>query len=323
MEIRRSGSKMRNQGWIKTIGDHRLSRREFLRGSATGIMLASAFSKELLAQKAAKTAADQVALGETGVRLSRLGIGTGTNSGSLLRRLGREKFNDLIRYAFDKGITYIDTADSYQTHTWVRDAIRGLPREKLYIQSKMTYAGRLGNSENPSETLDRFRKELNVDYIDTVLIHCQIAPNWDAQSKALTDALEQAKQKRIIRAHGVSCHSLPATKRAAELDWVDVNLVRINPQGANMDTQELAVFGTSNASHVPAVVEQLKVMKKNGHGVIGMKLIGEGKFKNIEERKKSLAWVMRSNIVDAVVIGLKSREEIDEAILHINNAFAD
>jgi predicted aldo/keto reductase-like oxidoreductase len=307
------------------MSDHRLSRREFLRGSAfsAGIILASACSKELRAQKAAKTAADQVALGGTGVRLSRLGIGTGTNSGSLLRGLGREKFNDLIRYAFDKGITYFDTADSYQTHTWVRDAIRGLPREKLYIQSKMTYAGRFGNSENPSETLDRFRKELNVDYIDTVLIHCQIDPNWDEQSKALRDALDQAKQKRIIRAHGVSCHSLPATKKAAELDWVDVNLVRINPQGANMDTQELAVFGASNASHVPAVVEQLKVMKKNGHGVIGMKLIGEGKFKNIADRKKSLAWVMRSNIVDAVVIGLKSRKEIDETILHINNAFAD
>jgi hypothetical protein len=102
---------------------------------------------------------------------------------------------------------------------------------------------------------------------------------------------------------------------------VDVNLVRINPQGAEIDTSELAVFSKSNESHVPAVVEQLKIMRKNGHGLIGMKLIAQGQFTNIEDRRKSLTWVMQTNITDAVVIGMKSREEIDEAILNINNAF--
>ncbi len=304
--------------------NQRISRREFIKSAAisTGIVLVSTCSDELLAQQARGSASDQVALGKTGIKLSRLGIGTGTSGGTLQRGLGREQFNSLMRYAYDRGITYFDTADSYQTHTWVRDAIQGLPREKLYIQSKMMQMGGFGGySENPMAALDRFRKELNIDYIDTVLIHCQINPDWDEQSKSLRDALETAKQKGIVRAHGVSCHSLPATKKAAELNWVDVNLVRINPLGANLDTQELQIFGESNESHVPPVVEQLKVMRKNGHGVIGMKLIGEGKFTNIEDRRKSLTWVMRSNLVDAVVIGLKNREEIDEAIMHINNAF--
>jgi aryl-alcohol dehydrogenase-like predicted oxidoreductase len=297
-----------------------ITRRQFIKEAtvSAGVALAShgsGFSSP------AKTAADQVTLGKTGIKLSRLGIGSGTNSGALQRGLGREKFNDLFRYAYERGITYFDTADSYQTHTWVRDAIRGLPREKLYIQSKVMVTGGFGNSASPLELLDRFLKELNTDYIDTILIHCQIDPDWDEQNKALRDGLEEAKARRIIRAHGVSCHSLPATTKAAALDWVDVNLVRINPQGVNMDTPELVVFGTSNSSHVPAVVEQLKIMRRNGHGIIGMKLIGEGTFTDIEDRRKSLTWVMQSGLVDAVVLGMKSKEEIDEAILNVNNAF--
>jgi aryl-alcohol dehydrogenase-like predicted oxidoreductase len=303
------------------MSQHEISRRQFIKEAAVTAGAVVAASRASGFSAAAKTAADQVTLGNTGIKLSRLGIGTGTNGGGLQRGLGHEEFNKLIRYAYDRGITYLDTADAYQTHTWVREAIQGIPREKLYIQSKIPFMGMRGGAGNPIETIDRFRKELNVDYIDTVLIHCQIDPSWDEQTKALRDAMEEAKKKRMIRAHGVSCHSLPATQKAAALGWVDVNLVRINPQGVNIDTPELAVFGKSSESHVPAVVEQLKAMRKNGHGIIGMKLIGEGQLKSLEDRRRSLAWVMQNNLVDAVVIGMKNKEEIDEAILHINNAF--
>jgi 1-deoxyxylulose-5-phosphate synthase len=300
----------------------RISRRQFIKGAASAsAVLVSSGVTGIPAPMAPKTATDQVTLGATGIKLSRVGIGSGTNSGNVQRSMGREKFNALFQYAYDRGITYFDTADSYQTHTWVRDAIKGLPRERLYIQSKIMGMGFGGRGEDPLEAIDRFRRELNTDYIDTVLIHCQISPDWDEQSKALRDGLERAKEKKMIRAHGVSCHSLPATKKAAELKWVDVNLVRINPQGVNVDTPEISVFGTSNQSHVPAIVEQLKIMRENGHGIIGMKLIGEGRFTDIEDRKKSLTWVMQSNLVDAVVIGVKSREELDEAITHVNKAF--
>jgi predicted aldo/keto reductase-like oxidoreductase len=298
-----------------------ISRRQFIKRAtaSAGIVLASSHASGLPSPP--KTATDKVTLGKTGLKPSRLGIGTGTVSGTVQRSLGREKFNDLIHYAYDRGITYIDTSDTYQTHTWVRDAIKGLPRETLYIQSKIPFMGGFRKAAPALETLDRFRKELNVDYIDTVLIHCQIFPNWVEQTKSLRDGLEEAKAKKIIRAHGVSCHSLPALKEAATLDWVDVNLVRINPQGVEIDTAETSVFTKSTEADVPAVVKQLKIMRENGHGIIGMKLIAQGQFTEIEDRKKSLTWVMQNDIVDAVVIGMKSKEEIDEAILHINNTF--
>jgi 1-deoxyxylulose-5-phosphate synthase len=310
------------------MSENKITRREFVKGAAVAGVALATHNAGFPAQPN-KTAIDQITLGNTGIKLTRLGIGTGTHSGTVQRNLGREKFNALIHYAYDRGLRYIDTGDSYQTHTWVRDAIKGLPRDKLYIQSKMLHMGGFGNTAGfpkeapPLETLDRFRKELNVDYIDTVLIHCQIDPNWEEHSKALMDGLEEAKQKKIIRAHGVSCHSLPALQKAASLKWVDVNLVRINPQGAEMDTAEQTVFAASNESHVPAVVEQIRTARKNGHGVIGMKLIAQGNFTKNEDRKKSLTWVMQNNLVDAVVLGMKSPEEIDEAIKHINNAYMD
>jgi len=295
-----------------------ITRRQFIKGTAALAGTALLSSCAIPLPKGRKlTAADQVPLGKTGLRLSRLGVGTGTIGGSIQRALGADGFNRLIRYAYDQGITYFDTAENYGTHTMVREAIRGLPREKLFIQSKMP-----GVPEKPLEVLDRYRKEMGVDYIDSLLVHCGVKADWDEERKRLLDAFEEAKARNIIRAHGVSCHTLPALTKAARLDWVDVNLVRINPQGAHIDTPVESWDAESNASHLPAVLEQIKVMRQNHHGVIGMKIIGNGDFTNSEDREKSIRFTMQSGLVDAVVIGFKSTEEIDEAILRINNALA-
>ncbi|MBN1125528.1 MAG: aldo/keto reductase [Sedimentisphaerales bacterium] len=302
------------------MGRYDISRRRFLEGAAAaaGLAVVSSTGIQAAEQKKKRTAVDQVKLGKTGIKLSRLGIGVGSNGGNVQRALGHEGFNKLIRYAYDQGITYIDTADSYKTHTWVREAIKGLPREKLFIQSKMG-----GNPEKPLEILDRFRQELGMDYIDCVLSHCTVTPGWDEQRKRVLDALEEAKAKKIIRAHGVSCHSLPALKRSAEIDWVDVHLVRVNPQGVHMDTPQETWNAKSDKSHVPAVMEQLKIMRDKKRGVIGMKIIGEGDFTNPDDREKSIRFAMGCRPLNAVVIGFKSPGEIDEAILRMNNALAE
>jgi predicted aldo/keto reductase-like oxidoreductase len=200
----------------------------------------------------------------------------------------------------------------------VRDAIKGLLREKLFIQSKMP-----GVPEKPDEVLDRFRKELGVDYIDSLLTHCSTTANWDDERRRVMDAFEEAKDKKIILSHGVSCHSLPALTKAAELDWVDVNLVRINPQGAHIDTPAETWNAASDKSFLPDVLKQIKIMRQNNHGVIGMKIIGNGDFTDPEDREKSVRFTMQSGLTDAVVIGFKSPAEIDEAIKRINNALAE
>ncbi len=298
----------------------KITRREFIKGASAlaGAAFISCSPLKSAGQNPKLTAVDQVTLGKTGLKLSRLGIGTGTRGGSIQRNLGHEGFNRLIRYAYDKGITYIDAADSYRTHEWIREAIKGLPREKLFIQSKIG-----GNPKDPLEVLEHFRAELNTDYIDSVLVHCTTNRNWDKGRKRVTDALEQAKDKKIILAHGVSCHSVPALSLAAQLDWVDVNLVRINPQGVKIDTPSEGWNAHSDNSDVPAVMEQIKIMRKNNHGIIGMKIMGEGDFTGPEQREKSIRFAMQPGLLDAVVIGFKNTEEIDEAIERINRALLE
>ncbi len=298
----------------------RISRRQFIENTAAlaaGVLL-SPLARQALANKPKGTAADQVPLGKTGLKLSRLGIGTGTNGGAVQRGLGHEGFNRLIRYAYDHGITYIDTADAYKTHEWVREAIKGLPREKLFIQSKVG-----GSPQNPLQELDRFRKELGVDYIDSLLVHCAVSKTWDEERKKVLDALEEAKEKKIIRAHGASFHSIPALARSAQLDWVDVHLVRINPQGSHMDTPAEHWNAKSDVSHVPAVMQQMKIMREKRHGVIGMKIMGEGDFTNPEDREKTIRFAMQGGLLDVIVIGFKSTAEIAEAIERINRALAE
>lgn len=295
----------------------RTNRRQFLIKSAAiaGAAMTTSFDLQPASAAGKRTALDQVTLGKTGIRLSRLGIGTGSNSGEVQRALGREGFHRLIRHAYDQGITYIDTAESYKTHDWIRDAIKGLPREKLFIQTKMS-----GAPEKPLEVLDRFRKELNTDYIDSLLCHYATTHAWDDERRRVMDALEEAKEKKIIRAKGVSCHGLPALTRATRVNWVEVHLVRLNPMGHKVDG---ATFKWEETGNVPAVVEQIKAMRAQGRGVIGMKLIGNGDFKKPEDRERSIRFVMQSGLVDAVVIGFASPAEIDEAIERINRALAE
>jgi predicted aldo/keto reductase-like oxidoreductase len=297
------------------------SRRRFIRkaASVTGIAALAPLPftgcQTAPGAPARRTAVDTVTLGRTGLQLSRLGIGTGSNSGEVQRALGRDGFNRLLRYAYDQGITYIDTAENYKTHEWIRDAIKGLPREKLFIQTKIP-----GTPENPRQILDRYRQELNTDYFDSVLCHYATTDRWDDERRRVMDAIEEAKEKKIIRAKGVSCHGLPALTRATKVNWVDVHLVRLNPMGHKVDG---ATFQWEETGNVPAVVEQVKAMRAQGRGIIGMKLIGNGDFTKPEEREKSIRYVMQSGLADAVVIGFKSSAEIDEAIERINRALAE
>jgi len=296
-----------------------ITRRQFI--ASTTALCGATLLSSCTTTVSIPTAVDQVILGKTGLKLSRLGVGTGTIGGSVQRSLGTEGFNRLIQYAYGQGITYIDTSDSYQTHTYIRDAIKDIPRENLFIQTKMERLERL--TEKPLEAIDRFRKELGVEYIDSLLVHAVRRFNWDEENKMLLDAFEEAKDRKIILSHGASYHAVPALEKSAQLDWVDVNLIRINPQGENIDTPEIERSAVSDASHLPAVVEQIKKMRENRQGIIGMKILGEGTFTESEDREKTIRYAMQSGLADAIVIGFKSSAEIDEAIWRMNRALVE
>jgi predicted aldo/keto reductase-like oxidoreductase len=300
---------------------NRLNRREFLKGSltATGALVLGTSAGLAAAENTTKrTAVDQVTLGNTGIKLSRLGMGTGSNSGQVQFELGREIFNSVVRYAYDQGITYFDCAQTYKTFEWMAGAIKGLPREKLFIQSKIP-----GQPRDILQAIDHHRKVFDSDYVDSMLIHCMTKDQWTDQYKRIMDGFDAAKEKGWIRSKGVSCHSLPALRTATSTPWAQVHLVRVNPQGRRIDGPEEVVWHNEDPGHeVSPVVTQIKAMKAKGRGVIGMKIIGNGEFVNAEDREKSIRFAMSLPELDAVVIGVKSRAEIDEAIRRINSALS-
>lgn len=295
-----------------------LSRRQFLERSAAAASALLLTSCSWAGAKAAarRTATDQVALGKTGLKLSRLGFGTGSNSGNVQYALGQEQFNSLVHYAYDQGITYFDCAQTYRTFEWVKGAIKGLPREKLFLQSKVP-----GQPDQVLAAIDRHRKVFDTDYVDSLLIHCMVKDRWTDEWKRIMDAFDEAKEKKWIRAKGVSCHSLPALRAATASDWTEVHLVRVNPQAKHIDG--MTETWNQPGPDLTPVLAELQTMRAKGRGVIGMKIIGNGDFTQPADREKSIRFAMSRPELDAVVIGFKSTGEIDEAIRRMNQALAE
>ena len=297
------------------------SRRQFLKQTTFAVgALGLAQEGCLRAPSAGKrTAVDEVTLGKTGIKLSRLGMGLGTDSGNTQKALGQDGLNKLVRYAYDQGIRYFDTCGSYASFPMLAEAIKGLPREKLFIQSKIDCKLTDGAADLVA-AIDLHRKTINTDYIDSMLIHCVVGAAWTDDFKRVMDGFEEAKAKKWIRAKGASFHSVAAQRAGVASDWVEVHLIRINPQGVNVDVEQ----GGYRNEHIDIapIMAQLKHMRAKDRGVIGMKILGEGTFVEAEDREKSIRFAMSRPELNAVVIGFKSTDEIDEAIKRINAALA-
>jgi predicted aldo/keto reductase-like oxidoreductase len=294
-----------------------INRRDFIRQSAT-IVGAGLLAPSVTSAAPAGSGVGPVPLGRTGVKISRLGLGTGSQNGRIQRSLGQDGFNRLVRYAFERGVTYIDTADNYRTHEMVRQAIRGLPRARLFIQTKMPWE-RPEFTDRPMEALDRYRRELGVDYIDSLLIHCTTKASWPDDLRRMMDAFSEAKERGVIRLKGVSCHGLHPLERATTVDWVDVHLVRINPQGRHVDNVPNQWEARGD---IDTVMREVRSMHAKGRGIIGMKLVGNGSFTDPADREKALRFAMTCGCVDAVVIGFGTTGDLDEACARIEKALA-
>ena len=264
------------------------------------------------AKLAKRSATDWVPLGNSGVQVTRLAFGTGTFGGKVQRELGQEQFTRLVRYAYDHGIRFFETAQNYAgMHDMLRIALAGIPRDSYRLMTKY----RLQQTDDPMTVIDRYRKELNTDYFDVLLLHCVRTNDWAETFKPARDVFDEAKQKRIIRAHGASCHGLVPIRTFPDQKWLDVSLNRINNAGVRMDNLRGTEDGTGD---VPEVGGHLQKIHAQGTGIIGMKIMGEGAFSTPEQRDASVRFVMRLGTVDAVTIGYKSTAEIDEAIARTN-----
>lgn len=286
-----------------------MRRRDFLKyGVIAGTVAAvqqDHFPRSLLAAEK-KYAQDIVTLGNTGIKVSRLAQGTGTRgyskSSNQTRKLGIKGVAELLRTGVDQGLTFWDCADSYGSHPHVREALAAVKREKVVIMTK-SWAD---TEVQMKADIDRFRKELNTDYLDIVLLHCMMDADWPQKKQGAMAALTDAKARGIIRTHGVSCHTLGALQTAAATDWVEVDLARLNPVGAYMDADPATVIGV------------LKQMKAKGKGIIGMKILGQGEMRNRAD--EALQYALTRSELDCFTIGAENVTELLDLIKRIPEA---
>ncbi|MDP2889859.1 MAG: aldo/keto reductase [Bacteroidota bacterium] len=298
-----------------------LNRRKFL----TALSLGTAhvlFSNPLLAntfQSASLNPLQKVKLGNSGMETTLLGIGTGvhaSNRSSFLTKQEKDKSLGMLRYAYDKGFRNFDCADTYGTHWMMADVLPHMNREELTITSKIwVRSGGIPDADRPDANIvvDRFRKEMKTDYIDLVQIHCMVDADWTDSQKRQMDILENLKSKGIVKAHGVSVHSLEAMKAAVESPWVDVIHVRINPYGIAMDKPE-----------PEEVVKVIKQLHDSGKGVIGMKVIGDGKYSGDSEKiDNTLRFVMGLGTVNMMIVGFENTAQIDNYLVRVEKALGE
>lgn len=249
-----------------------------------------------------KQATDRVTLGRTGIVTSRLAMGSGTNGwggSSDQTRLGTRAFVQILRHGFDQGVDFWETADQYGAHDHLRRGLSFVGRKKVVVLTKT----RASTASEMQADLERFLKELGTDYLDIVLLHNMKSGAWASERAGAMEVLARAKEKGVIRAHGVSCHTLSALELAARTPWVEVDLARINPAGSHMDAD-------------PQTVKRvLADMKRAGKAVIGMKILGQGDLSNALDEAISHAVKLES--LDAFTIGFKSRAELDDVVRRV------
>lgn len=279
-----------------------MNRRDFLRG-AMGVAALSCFPYHLYASEVKKQASDRIKLGPRAIEVSRLAMGTGTNgwggSSNQTRKLGLQGLADFLHAGYDQGVNFWDSADQYGSHPHIGQALKKVPREKVVILTKT----RATDEKSMRDDLDRFRKELGTDYIDILLLHCVTDADWNVKMRGAMDVISEAREKGIVRTHGVSCHSLEALKTAAREPWVEVDLARINPASVQMDAAP------------DKVLPVLREMKAAGKGVIGMKILGAGKLR--DKQDQCLQYALAQDCVDCFTIGMESRDEFEDMVKRI------
>lgn len=284
------------------------TRRDFLAASTVGLTMSPVLAGARHALPASSTA--RVTLGNSGVDVSLVGMGTGSvgvDQSSNQVRLGVKEFTRVVRHCLDQGVTFFDVADQYGSHVFLREALKGVPRDRYQIQTK-THARdtRIARSH-----IERYCLELGVDYIDILLLHCMTEGDWPERNKGSIEHLMRAREQGLIRAHGVSCHGMDPLRTAAKHPFVQIDLARINPFGLIMDDKA-----------PDEVASELQEMHDRGKGVIGMKILGEGRITEPERKDESLRYVLGLGTVDAFIIGFETIDQVDDILKRTDGALA-
>jgi len=288
------------------------SRRDFIKTGVVAGTLAGV-GAPLLAEK--RTALDKVTLGKSGIQVTRLAFGTGSNNGHVQAALGQKDFNKLVAYAYERGIRFFETAESYMTPAMLGEALKPYPRDSYVLMTKVTT-----NGGDPHERFEDMLRTHKAEYFDIMLLHWQHSTGWVESTKNWQDAIDHLQTKKTILSRGASVHGLPALREMPGNPWLQVAMIRMNHNGTRMDGP---VYDEgNNPGGIPEVVQHVHQVKKDGMGVVSMKLAGDGTFTKHEDRVAAMRFAFQNAKIDCATVGFKNNQEIDEAIDNMNLALS-
>jgi aryl-alcohol dehydrogenase-like predicted oxidoreductase len=237
--------------------------------------------------------------GDTGLVVSRLCFGTGVIGGCWMD-FPTPAGARLLRYAHERGVGFWDTAETYDSHRHVAEALHGLDRTSVVINTKTE----VKTHEEGRQSIDRALRELGTDYVDSMLLHAVKDPADLASRRACLDALLAANGEGKIRAVGVSthCYSGPVMTAVIEHPDIEIILAHGNRTGE----------GLLSGSY-PEHLDLLRSAVEAGKAVSIMKLLDGGKRPKGKVRE-DLAWGFEFPYAHAVNLGLASEEEVDCAV---------
>jgi aryl-alcohol dehydrogenase-like predicted oxidoreductase len=231
-------------------------------------------------------------LGQTGIKVSRLCFGALT-IGPLQAALPVSSGAAVIRRALEAGVNFIDTAEYYRTYTYIYEAIRDWPGEVIIASKSYAYT-----REGMRQSLEEALRALHRDYIDIFLLHEQesaltIRGHWEA-----VEYLLSAREKGMVRAIGISTHSVEGVRAAARVPEFDIIHPLINMAG-------IGILGGTREDMLAAIDEAAAF----GKGIYGMKALGGGHL--IPRVQEALAFVLSIPHLASVAVGMRTVAEVD------------
>jgi len=290
------------------------SRRDFLKTSLAVGTIGSVATLPMHASTPKAT--DVVSLGKSGMRVTRLAFGTGSNNGHVQSSLGQQEFTRLIHYAYDRGIRFFETSESYTTPAMLGEALKAFPRDSYQLMSKVT----TDEGVDPMKRFDEMRRTSQTEYFDIMLLHWQHTSDWVSKTSRWQDGVLEAQSKKLIHTRGASVHGQPALRQMPGNKWLQVAMIRMNHNGTRMDGPNYDEG--SHPDQVNVVVDHVKRIKSEGIGIISMKLCGDGEFTRHEDRQAAMRFAFKNAGIDCAAVGFKNTQEIDEAIDNMNLALA-
>ena len=232
-------------------------------------------------------------LGINGLVVTELCFGT-LPLGPLQTNMSLAKGAEVIKYALNNGVNFIDTAHVYRTYKYVKEAIKDIDREKYVIASK----SKESKYDKVKKEVEEGLEKLGLEYFDIFHIHAAREANpFDVRSEALK-ALVDCKKEGLIKNIGIATHYVKVVKEASMVDEIDIVFPIINKVGMGI------VDGSAEE-----MLEAIKSAKEKGKGIYAMKTLAGGRL--INELYDAITFVRNNSFIDCIAVGMVDKKEVD------------